>query len=319
VFTVLGLAAPAAHALPSINPHPHTLVGWSDPALGGPAVNHHHWTPGVPLYPGNGVICDETANSPIKSVGKPFVNCMFDAYSAWDQAGNQALYRNGDAVPDFGHGFIRGAVPFLMEGGVNGVPFAAATDINVAFTQWENQTQAAFAANPLSAHRVLGFDFGPGAAEDVNLNGILDFGEDANGNALLDGFTIEWVEAGIAGAVAQWLPGSQLLQFDGTVNWFFGGAGLIPVGMTDFFTIAMHEIGHIVGLNHINTGVPNMLMRSDIIVQATAAGTPGLRVADAGSIEGALALYVQVAEPATLGVLMLGFAVVFAVRRRRAA
>src|SRR5262245_40904357 len=106
-------------ALPSLNPHAHVMVGWEDPDGNGPNNNHHHWNPLFPLYPANGVGNDVTDNSPLASKGGTdfLPNVSFDAYSAWDAAGNQALYRNGDAVTNFGHGFIRGSVPYRFEGG----------------------------------------------------------------------------------------------------------------------------------------------------------------------------------------------------------
>src|SRR5262245_55025215 len=179
---VMLLPAATVHAIPTLNPHPHILVGFEDAAGGGPGVNHHHWDPLFPLYPGNGIANDETANSPLKSVGKPFVNVAFDAYSAWDQNGTQALYRNGDAVQDFGHGFIRQTVPYLFEGGAGGVPAAAQADFNAAINRWVTDANALFSVYAGGAFgpatgRVFGMNFAPGAAEDVNFNGVLDAGE----------------------------------------------------------------------------------------------------------------------------------------------
>jgi hypothetical protein len=333
-ITVFSLGS-TAHALPSLNPHNHVLVGFVDPAAGGAGVNHHHWDPAFPLYPGNGVVSDETNNSPAASVGDPFVNVSFDAYSAWDQRGNQALYRNGDtlfapvpanAVLNFGHGFIRQSVPYRFEGGAGGVPAAAIADFNAAIGNWVGSATAACAINAFcnTPNRVFGMNFAPGAAEDVNFNGTLDVGEDANLNGALDGFTVTWSAAALPTVRARWRPGRQELEFDSTENWFFGGAGAIPVGMTDFYTIAMHEIGHMIGLNHIDTGVAGRLMRSDIDVVATpaAAGTMGLRAPDVGSLFGTMALYVQpIPEPGTG--LLAGMAAVMlgccgARRRKRA-
>jgi len=320
------LSASPVRSIPSLNPHPHILVGFEDPANGGENVNHHHWDPLFPLYPGNGQPNDETSDppSPLASVGDSFVNISFDAYSAWDQRGNQALYRNGDAVNEFGHGFIRQYVPYSF---APGVPAPARTDFNNAMTRWEQQVADLFAINPFGAGtgRELGLNFqvsGSSAsllnliAEDLNFNGMLDAGEDANGNGVLDGFVVTW--QGLPDARAEWRPSEQVMTFDSTTSWFYGGAGAIPANedtnnnemldpgedlngngiinaVTDFFTIAMHEIGHIIGLNHINTGQAGRLMRSDIDREATP-GTPGgmgLRNPDVGSLFGALALYIQ--------------------------
>jgi hypothetical protein len=309
VSVLLALSSTAL-AMPSLNPHPHILVGWHDADKPNtPDHNHHHVPPLsiFPLYPGNGVARDETANSPLDSVGDADVNVAFDAYSAWDQNGNQALYRNGDAVQDFGHGFIRQSVPYLFEpdsrlGANDGVPAAARTDIAAAWTTWGTQTAATFNSLGLPAlGLVLGMDFKPGAAEDTSFDRLLQPAEDLNGNGAMDGFTVTWEENGIAGVLARWLPGSQQLQINGTINWFFGGAGNIPAGQTDFETIMLHEEGHILGLNHINTGTADDIMRADIVNQAQAAGTVGVRTPDIGSLFGAVTLYTQpTPEPGTV-------------------
>ena len=66
----------------------------------------------------------------------------------------------------------------------------------------------------------------------------------------------------------------------------------------------MHEIGHMIGLNHINTGVNGRLMRADIVVQAQNVGTTGLRHPDVGSEFGALRSIVsQCPNPQQLGSL----------------
>lgn len=317
-----------ALALPSLNPHPHILVGYNDPDGVGAGNNHHHWDPLFPLYPANGVANDITDNSPRASKGGTDVmpNVSFDAYSAWDSAGNQALYRNGDTAAglNFGHGFMRTTVPYRYEGGVNGVPANAVTDFNAAIVKWETEVSTFFNSvgnapfgPPL---REIGFDFGVGAAEDVNFNGVLDTGantEDANGNGALDGFTVTWNENGIPGSLAEWYPGQQRLDIDGQRAWFFGGAGNIPAGQIDFFTIMLHEIGHIIGLNHINDGGAGRIMRTDIVTPASAAGTTGVRTPDVGSIFGATALYIQpIPEPATGILVMLAATCVAAIRRR---
>lgn len=326
VAAAIVLSVSTARAIPSLNPHDHILVGFEDPAAGGAGVNHHHWDPLFPLYPGNGVANDETAGSPVASVGKPYVNVSFDAYSAWDQNGNQSLYRNGDAVANFGHGFIRQAVPYLFDGVI---PVSARIDFNNAGTRWELDAAAQFAVDPFGAGtgREFGmaFDVDPGVglrrAEDINFNGMLDGLEDVNGNGLLDGFTVVWRNIdGVGGTRASWNPGQQLMEFDSTEPWFFGGAGNIPVGQEDFFTIALHEWGHIIGLNHINTGLAGRIMRSDVVTPASAAGTMGIRSPDIGSLFGALALYIQpinIPEPSTFALVGLGGLAIWRYHRRR--
>jgi len=361
------------------------LVGFSDPAAGGVGVNHHHWNPLFPLYPGNGVANDETAGSPLASAGKPFPNVAFDAYSAWDQRGNNVQHRNGDAVMHFGHGYINEAVPYRFAGGV---PAAARADLNAAVAGWVAAANGLFAIDPFGAGtgRVFGMNFAPhedangngmldagedtdgdtllDVAEDVNFNGMLDMGEDLNGNGAMDGFTVTW-SAGALPVRARWKPGSQELEFDSTEAWFFGGAGAIPANedingngmldagedlngsggidaVTDFVTIALHELGHMIGLNHINSnedlngngilnvgedldgdGVldinPGSLMDTNIDLFATpgVAGMMGVRTPDVASQVGALALYTQpVPEPSAGFLTLLGSLACAGCRRR---
>jgi hypothetical protein len=298
------LAPTVAWAIPSINPHPHNLVAWEDPAGGGAGINHHHWDPVFPLYPGNGVVNDETAGSPLGSAGDPFVNISFDAYSAWDQNGNQAIYRNGDAVNVFGHGFIRSAVPYALSGTITNANMIA--DINASVAHWVTSVTGACAINAAcnNPNKELGFNFAVGAAEDLNFDGMFNNGaaapllseisanmdfnmdgdmldmvnEDANGNGVLDGFTMTLGR--FPGVNALWSPSSQQLRIDNTIPWFFGGRpganpipasedldgdGVVDPGEdlngdgdvldtpVDFFTIMMHELGHMIGLNHINS------------------------------------------------------------------
>src|SRR5262249_50274118 len=54
-------------------------------------------------------------------------------------------------------------------------------------------------------------------------------------------------------------PWGGSISFDASKNWYFGVASAVPAGQLDFYSVAQHELGHLLGIS----------------VDFTAAGTPG--------------------------------------------
>ncbi len=114
---------------------------------------------------------------------------------------------------------------------------------------------------------------------------------------------------------------SHKLGFNTSENlWFFGAAKDTPENRNFFYTVALHEVGHVVGLDH-QEGLDDLLSKN-IMFRAQ---RPGPRDAidkiDTESMQGAFALYsIPVAEPSTLslaGLAALGLLISYRWRRRK--
>jgi hypothetical protein len=138
---------------------------------------------------------------------------------------------------------------------------------------------------------------------------------------------------GLDGTLAYWTPSLKILTFNSNINWYFSqnnGNDLNPnvgAGQFDFYSVALHEIGHVLGLDHIdmpagpNQNVANTTMFpsiprrggfADVNTQIAYSGIR--RLIDANSVDGARGLY-TIPGPGGIGVL--GAAGVFAARRKR--
>jgi len=304
-------------AIPSLTPHPHVNPGitdqdttWlrvpeevADPDPDTPDTRLHQHRDRDPLIGGNG---------------------KYIAYSVWDN--NQ--YRTQE---EFGHGFQ--AEPARYTFGV-GFPAAAQTDFNAGVNQWEtavNGNELNVNNVPIvikmdfqhttGAHEIDVFwmDLGPATVcSDATACWIpadTDFYFDANPSNVLKPDSSH-VSVSLS-ATGPFLP-----KVDAPNSWHFGGTGAVGTTTTqywqadaggaitgpysatynqyDFYTIALHELGHAWGLLHF----PGGIMREDI-------SSFVMRSPDAGSIDGMKDLYaIPIPEPASWLIVLtagLGF------------
>lgn len=295
-------------------------------------AGHYSWTDGVPHFHQHhfhNTTHDAGPNDarPGHDVAHQLSgNGDYDAYSHWvnetynyfDDPGENSL---------FGHGFIieqPGPTPeYRFEGDVavslfdhTGAAFDARSLIRAAFDAWSNITTD----DP--THLVMGLAF----REFVS---VADAAE----------IIVSAVDY-IAGAVAVWDPVAKTLKFrrydhetertdEQKHRWFNTNSGVLaddrtafealvaPAGkLDDFFTVALHEVGHIVGLDH-QADIDDVLETlAGAQSRVKAGGT--FRTLSDDDILGARDLYsIPVPEPSSL--LMASFAVVAGLRRWRSA
>ena len=108
------------------------------------------------------------------------------------------------------------------------------------------------------------------------------------------------------------------LGFNSSENlWFFGEPKDTPDNRNFFYTVALHEVGHVVGLDH-QEGLDDVISKNIMFrAQREGAGNAFDKI-DAESMQGAFALYsIPVPEPSTLSLAALGSLVVMMSRSSR--
>lgn len=325
--------AGSAWAIPSLTPHPHDNPAtvdknttWIKEPPADPVADPDPDAPNATMHQHRDRDALDNSNGHNKYLG----------YSVWDNRS----YRTG---AHFGHGYIEPTAQarYLFEADF---PELGKTDFNNAVDEWEIKTNGnGTNVNGVGINISMLFEEVASGDHEIDVKwddigaadmfalafwapGATDFTFDSAPTRRLNANAGENVRPDGGGACGLFI------RFDW--EWHFGGAGAPPnvsrdydicqdtdgngfidtfVDATftrpayDFYTIALHEIGHAFGLDHIGTGI----MREDI------AGFV-IRDPDAGALDGTKDLYAipRVPEPAMAGLFGLALAGMWRLRRR---
>jgi len=298
-----------ADAVPSLTPHPHntTVTTWNPPgSMTGPLHQHRDTDP---LVGPNG---------------------KYIAYSAWDDR----QYRNGG---DFGHGYMARAARYLFEADF---PNSGRTDFDNAVNEWETDVNGTEVnSNGWAINISMDFDRVNSGAHEIDV--IWD--DIVTAVAFWSPSATDFTFDSAPATKPLSAPAGYLIRIHGSgdpwaasvpvpLGWHYGGAGSVGSTTTwfdekkisdgtitenafsstnnnlDFYTIALHELGHGWGLDHFAGGI----MREDISGFV-------MRDPDAGSIDGLKDNYAMpIPEPVSMVFFGTGVVGVFGyVARRR--
>ena len=319
---VLGPVSPAA-ALPMLTPHENTegTIWFEADGVKDGNSNHNH------LF----------NRSVTHSSDAGF---KYDTLAVWDNRTyrfgyNKTLKRAEEPAVPYAHGFIQENMRprYRFKDGDNAkVRFVADADlkdmVDDAVELWVAAARARSAGKTTPDGTALITGIGlDRAVNDQDFEFTIGFFhglQDAHSTIGL--WMLDPLDAFAGGPSADDLK-KPVLGFDDSVNWLFD-LNLKPAGtQVDFFTVLLHEIGHVFGLDHPRaltgdpiTGPEGVLMRAGLAIENAMDGKT-FRTVDVSSARGVAGLYTQpVSEPGMLTIFLAALiAVVIAGKQRRLA
>ena len=246
----------------------------------------------------------------------------FLTYSVWDDRTYQynavadRPYRKPADNKDFGHGFITvaNAPRYVFD---PSVPAWAQPLINQAVAQWTAMVNGG-GVNSNGIAIQTRIQFVPAAMGEILIKfaAVYPIGGGANGTFPYDSDLDDYgnpripvppipggaPQGGRSGVLAFWTPSLRQLTFNSNINWYqmINPNAAVAPGQFDFYTTALHEWGHVLGLDHpmmpgaLSTMQPSQgrrRMPNGILLNI-----------DAGSLDGAKDLYtVTVCPPPAAG------------------
>lgn len=310
IIAFLFCLVPDVGAIPSRDPHTHGpgWVTWSE----------------APIPPANPDNTNHQHNSNLDIRG---ANGSYDGYAVWDSErlfeGPRDMWRfpvgtgNAGSPAVFGHGFIADDFISAIEYSFVGAGWDNDNRglVNAAFTEWESEAKT----------RANGSVVGQGGALIRNPNTVVGINFDEDTLFTFTNFEIRWANLNDPGTAAQWFPDDspvdpapfdlelvfntgELFNNAGTdTDWFSNP----EANEWDFYSVVLHEIGHVLGLDGFAAGDGTNLM-------SHAANSFGRgdqhRFIDTSDLQGAIDLYSQpIPEPGTFFLSAIGFFLLFIV------
>jgi Matrixin len=272
-----------SHAIPSLTPHLHNAQAttWNPP--GADDMSHQHRDNHELVSTRFDVVVPAKDSEPAYGFAPVWV---------WDNRNERYDFAADSSLRDFGHGYI-----------------ADGNDIRYKFVHGENQAGDWNTDIDAKAMKVVikkAFETWMTAVngDETNTNNIpirirIGFEEVAANQAADVIVTLGQVTGNNIG---EYFPKAKEMSFKYSANfWDYDPSDGITAQRSDFSYVALHEIGHLLGLDHYGADPLKNLMNGDVLPKGTKG--PGI---DVGSLHGVKDMYaIAVPEPAVAGFLLL--------------